>query len=188
MEAHSFSSRITIDSLSSQIPKVLNSQSSSSSSRSSKPTNTTQVFNFLDDFSLVETALSSYYYLVDTPSPFLSMSSSSIYDLSLQDESDEKVAMDANDELVKPSSLKSGRVAVGKGLEPLKDSTGRLYPPPITCLKLFKTGKPYTYLTFKEDDGSFVFENIKIPNRDILHASRAEGRLKLYFDTSADEF
>lgn len=42
-------------------------------------------------------------------------------------------------------------------------------------------------MKFNEDDQSFVLEEIKIPNKDFMRASRSDGHLKLYFVISDDE-
>lgn len=62
-----------------------------------------------------------------------------------------------------------------------------VFPPPITCLKSIRHGKPYAYMKFNENDQNFVLEQIKIPNNDFMRASRTDGRLKLYFVVSDDE-
>ncbi|KAI4347858.1 hypothetical protein L6164_008635 [Bauhinia variegata] len=64
---------------------------------------------------------------------------------------------------------------------------GILIPPPISCLKHVKVGKSYTYLRFDKELDNYVLEEIKIPNRDLFHASRDNGRLRLYLDFSADD-
>uniref|UniRef100_A0A6N2MH41 FAF domain-containing protein n=1 Tax=Salix viminalis TaxID=40686 RepID=A0A6N2MH41_SALVM len=62
-----------------------------------------------------------------------------------------------------------------------------LFPPPISCLKLFSKGMPYRYLIYNEEDDSFELEEIKILRGDILRANRSGGRSRLAFVVSDDE-
>ncbi|KAJ7974881.1 Protein FANTASTIC FOUR like [Quillaja saponaria] len=63
---------------------------------------------------------------------------------------------------------------------PLRTFTGRVVPPPISSLKLIKTGKPYAYLEYDEDTETYVVDQVNIPNRDMLLARRENGRLNMY--------
>ncbi|XP_059669111.1 uncharacterized protein LOC132314244 [Cornus florida] len=58
-------------------------------------------------------------------------------------------------------------------------SKERLFPPPVSFLKLFKTGKPFSYFKFNEEIGRLVREEIKIPPQGFLRGSRENGCLKL---------
>ncbi|KAB5539096.1 hypothetical protein DKX38_016629 [Salix brachista] len=62
-----------------------------------------------------------------------------------------------------------------------------LFPPPISCLKLFSKGRPYRYLIYNEENDSFELEEIKILHGDILRANRSGGRSRLAFVVSDDE-
>ncbi|KAF9675007.1 hypothetical protein SADUNF_Sadunf10G0186800 [Salix dunnii] len=62
-----------------------------------------------------------------------------------------------------------------------------LFPPPISCLKLFNKGIPYRYLIYNEENDSFKLEEIKILQGDILRANRSGGRSRLAFVVSDDE-
>ncbi|KAJ9128626.1 hypothetical protein P3X46_034680 [Hevea brasiliensis] len=157
------------------------SSSSASSSSSSwvhtKPTNSTPISDF-SDLSLEETSLSSSFHFLDAQLSLSSLFSSSSFELnSLLAETDEKDDMYKKEEIHHLKNLSSGK--------PL--TRGRLFPPPISCLKIFKTGRPYTYLSFNEEDDSFVLEEIRIPKSDIFRASREDGRLRLFFDHSGKE-
>lgn len=61
------------------------------------------------------------------------------------------------------------------------------YPPPISCLG--RTGKPCVVYRSYRSNGRFVLEEIRIPTKEFLHASREDGRLKLHFvQPDDDEF
>ncbi|KAJ6717480.1 hypothetical protein OIU79_005626 [Salix purpurea] len=62
-----------------------------------------------------------------------------------------------------------------------------LFPPPISCLKLFSEGMPYRYLNYNEENDRFELEEIKILQGDILRANRSGGRSRLAFVVSDDE-
>lgn len=55
----------------------------------------------------------------------------------------------------------------------------REFPPPISSIG--KSGKPWVCLKSYREDGRFVLREIRIPNQELLHASREDGRLKLHF-------
>lgn len=57
---------------------------------------------------------------------------------------------------------------------------GRPLPPPLAILKLCKTGKRFSYVTFSEKTNSFVHEEIRIPTQGFLLASRSNGCLVLF--------
>ncbi|KAK7344793.1 hypothetical protein VNO77_14881 [Canavalia gladiata] len=60
-------------------------------------------------------------------------------------------------------------------------------PPPISCLGKVKVGKPYKFLAYDKESERYVVEEIKIPNGSLFHASREDGRLKLYMNFLDEE-
>ncbi|CAK7325220.1 unnamed protein product [Dovyalis caffra] len=164
-------------------PTLLRSQSipaSWGSSIFSNPNEANNVNNVADEFvhlSLEECSLS----FVDSLDATLSFSSSfpSSCLLNLSDVQSE--ASSGLEEEIKNVETKK-YVAFG-------NSTKKkgLFPPPISCLKLFNKGTPYGYLNYNEETDSFVLEEIKIPQGDMLRASRSGGRLRLTFVISDDE-
>lgn len=56
---------------------------------------------------------------------------------------------------------------------------GGAFPPPISCIG--KSGKPWVSFKSYRHDGRFVLKEIRIPNQELLHACREDGRLKLHF-------
>ncbi|RDX83202.1 hypothetical protein CR513_35904, partial [Mucuna pruriens] len=48
------------------------------------------------------------------------------------------------------------------------------------ALKRFKVGKPFKYQAYDKESDSYVVEEIKIPEGNRFHASREDGRLKLF--------
>ncbi|KAJ4836860.1 hypothetical protein Tsubulata_030740 [Turnera subulata] len=128
-----------------------------------------------------ESSFSSLKYSVDSSFPFSSatpLSSSS--DLSSDLSKTKETAMAPIEEKVDHDRY------LGFGNNPAKFG-GKIIPPPISCLKLFQEGEPYVYLNYGNEDGkdnSFTVEEIRIP-REMFHASREGGRLKLYFAGSS---
>ncbi|CBI28308.3 unnamed protein product, partial [Vitis vinifera] len=58
---------------------------------------------------------------------------------------------------------------------------GGAFPPPISCIG--KSGKPWVSFKSYRHDGRFVLKEIRIPNQELLHACREDGRLKLHFNS-----
>ncbi|ONK57451.1 uncharacterized protein A4U43_C09F650 [Asparagus officinalis] len=56
---------------------------------------------------------------------------------------------------------------------------GREFPPPISSIG--KSGKPCVCFKSFREDGRFILREIRIPNQELLRASREDGRLKLQF-------
>lgn len=56
------------------------------------------------------------------------------------------------------------------------------FPPPITTI-----GKRWMSFKSHRRDGRFILKEIRVPNQEVLHASREDGRLKLKFVQSDDE-
>lgn len=56
---------------------------------------------------------------------------------------------------------------------------GAAFPPPISSIG--RTGKPWVCFKSFRHDGRFVLKEIRIPNQEVLHACREDGRLKLHF-------
>ena len=65
-------------------------------------------------------------------------------------------------------------------------ASGGDYPPPISCIG--RSGKPWACFRAYRNNGRFVLKEIRIPTQEILHAYREDGRLKLHFVQSDDEF
>ncbi|XP_015901062.1 protein FANTASTIC FOUR 1-like [Ziziphus jujuba] len=120
--------------------------------------------------------------------PVLSSAASSVSDLSLQTTTAENLSMEnSQEEEEEKNKYPNGRTwCVKAGGDPWKTNNNP-FPPPISCLKSIKNGKTFAYMKFNEDDKSFVVEEVKIPNRDLLRSSRADGRLKLYLVLSGDD-
>ncbi|KAF7820435.1 protein FANTASTIC FOUR 1 [Senna tora] len=59
-----------------------------------------------------------------------------------------------------------------------------VWPPPITCLRNVKKGKPYCFMGFDEETQSYVVDQVNIPNAPFFQASREDGRLKLFFNNN----
>lgn len=58
-----------------------------------------------------------------------------------------------------------------EGFESKKDNgnkqiftNGKCYPPPISCLRKVKVGKPFRYVAYDKENDSYVVEKINIPN------------------------
>lgn len=64
---------------------------------------------------------------------------------------------------------------------------GKCFPPPISCLKKVKVGKPFKYLAYDKESETYVVEEIKIPEGSLFHATREEERLKLFADFLDEE-
>ncbi|KAA8534565.1 hypothetical protein F0562_032082 [Nyssa sinensis] len=109
------------------------------------------------------------------PLPILSSSSSAPLPNSTPQTTTKKLNGDTNHE--KEKSTKN-KCMYTKSLQTSKE---RLFPPPISFLKLFKTGKPFVYLKLDENTGDFVHEEIRIPPLDVLCTLRENGLLKLNF-------
>ncbi|KAI7991850.1 hypothetical protein LOK49_LG12G01708 [Camellia lanceoleosa] len=62
---------------------------------------------------------------------------------------------------------------------------GRIFPPPISSIG--KSGKPWVSFKSYRHDGRFVLKEIRIPDNELLHARREDGRLILQFCQSDDE-
>ncbi|KAK1410944.1 hypothetical protein QVD17_37487 [Tagetes erecta] len=59
-------------------------------------------------------------------------------------------------------------------------------PPPISSIGL--NGNPWsTCLESYRSNGRFILKEVRIPNQELLHACREDGRLKLQFIQSDDE-
>lgn len=56
------------------------------------------------------------------------------------------------------------------------------FPSPITTI-----GKRWMSFKSHRRDGRFILKEIRVPNQEVLHASREDGRLKLKFVQSDDE-
>lgn len=66
-------------------------------------------------------------------------------------------------------------------------STGAVFPPPISSIN-GQSGKPWVSFKSYRHGGRFVLEEIRVPTQEFLHASREDGRLKLQFVQSDDEY
>ncbi|KAF7063133.1 hypothetical protein CFC21_069664 [Triticum aestivum] len=55
----------------------------------------------------------------------------------------------------------------------------RVFPPPISVIGA--AGKPWQYLRAQRGGGRLVLREVRIPSRELLHACREDGRLKLHF-------
>ncbi|XAR53516.1 hypothetical protein NMG60_11022104 [Bertholletia excelsa] len=80
----------------------------------------------------------------------------------------------------------NARAMVGQNHEVLEkgcvyNKATRLYPPPISCLKLSKCDKPFVDFMFDQNPGRFVRKEIRIPDRGVFRAAREDGRLILNF-------
>ncbi|KAK4763195.1 hypothetical protein SAY86_008963 [Trapa natans] len=53
------------------------------------------------------------------------------------------------------------------------------YPPPIPSISM--SGKPWVCFKSYRHDGRFVLKEIRIPTKELLQASREDGRLRLHF-------
>ncbi|KAL7084815.1 hypothetical protein ACP275_14G245200 [Erythranthe tilingii] len=62
----------------------------------------------------------------------------------------------------------------------------REFPPPISCVG--RSGKPWMCFRSFREDGRFILKEVKIPTQEFLHACRENGRLKMQFVHSDDEF
>ncbi|KAK4785596.1 hypothetical protein SAY86_002285 [Trapa natans] len=56
---------------------------------------------------------------------------------------------------------------------------GARYPPPIPSISM--SGKPWVCFKSYRHDGRFVLKEIRIPTKELLQASREDGRLRLHF-------
>ncbi|KAJ6773161.1 FANTASTIC FOUR-LIKE PROTEIN (DUF3049) [Salix koriyanagi] len=129
--------------------------------------------------SLGWTSLSSINSLYATPPSSSSSPSSSSTDY-LSDVTSTGACLNQKEEIMNVDAEKY--VAFG-------NSTKKkgLFPPPISCLKLFSKGMPYRYLIYNEENDRFELEEIKILQGDILRANRSGGRSRLAFVVSDDE-
>ncbi|KAJ1435936.1 hypothetical protein SESBI_04487 [Sesbania bispinosa] len=71
---------------------------------------------------------------------------------------------------------------LGKEKEEPFTNTKYCYPPPNFCLKKVRVGKPHRYLTYDKESDNYVFEEIKISNGSLFHASREGVGLKLFMN------
>lgn len=62
---------------------------------------------------------------------------------------------------------------------PARTRGRRVFPPPISVIGA--AGKPWQYLRAHRGDGRLVLREVRIPSRELLHACREDGRLKLHF-------
>ena len=138
---------------------------------------TTNVDDGFSDLSLQESSLSSINSLDATlpysssPPPSCLTSLSDVMSEATFDQKEEIMNVDARKYVAFGNSTKI------KGL----------FPPPISCLRLFNKGMPCRYLNYNEENDSFELEEIKIPQGDILRANRSGGRLRLTLVVSDDE-
>ncbi|KAI3995536.1 hypothetical protein MKX01_023281 [Papaver californicum] len=91
-----------------------------------------------------------------------------------------------------PSSgnLSEGHIIKNSSSENLSElrrtrSLGRNFPPPISCIG--RNGKPWVCLKSFRYSGRFVFKEIKIHTKEVLHACREDGRLTLHLVVPNDE-
>ncbi|XP_020194586.1 uncharacterized protein [Aegilops tauschii subsp. strangulata] len=63
--------------------------------------------------------------------------------------------------------------------ETLMPARKRVFPPPISVIGA--AGKPWQYLRAQRGGGRLVLREVRIPSRELLHACREDGRLKLHF-------
>lgn len=63
------------------------------------------------------------------------------------------------------------------------NNSSKLFPVPISTLRMAKTGEPFTYRRFDEATSAFVEEKIMLPPKGegVMAASREDGRLKMKF-------
>ncbi|KAJ4751423.1 FANTASTIC four-like protein (DUF3049) [Rhynchospora pubera] len=61
----------------------------------------------------------------------------------------------------------------------LRDKNEKGFPPPISSIG--RSGKPWVCFKASREEGRFVLREIRIPNQELLRASRQDGRLKLRF-------
>ncbi|KAJ8756309.1 hypothetical protein K2173_025121 [Erythroxylum novogranatense] len=67
------------------------------------------------------------------------------------------------------------------GNSPVCADSNRLFPPPISSLKLVKKGKSVVFINCKPEENCFVVDKVRVPLGGMFAASREGGRLKLYF-------
>lgn len=60
------------------------------------------------------------------------------------------------------------------------------FPPPISCIG--RCGKPWVCFKSLRQDGRLILKEIRIPTQEFLHACRENGRLKMQFVHSDDEY
>ena len=68
---------------------------------------------------------------------------------------------------------------------PARTRGRRAFPPPISVIGA--AGKPWQYLRAHRGDGRLVLREVRIPSRELLHACREDGRLKLHFSHQDQE-
>ncbi|KAL3520896.1 hypothetical protein ACH5RR_019045 [Cinchona calisaya] len=61
------------------------------------------------------------------------------------------------------------------------NNSTRLFPPPISALKMSKNGKPFTYQRFDETANAFVGEELNIHPESVMAASRENESLRMKF-------
>ncbi|XP_059669113.1 uncharacterized protein LOC132314245 [Cornus florida] len=182
MAAYNFSSLI----------EVLNHQSSQNSQPNNGMGNSyedpyvTEMFGELY-FKEASPPFPLHYLFPSSPFPFPSSSSlpSSLPDPTLEYQTNvQNLNGDANHEMKKKRNEEhwgSANDNCSYGKPSSWTSKERLFPPPVSHFKLFKTGKAFVYFKFNEKTCRFVRKEIKIPPKGFLRGSRENGCLKLNF-------
>uniref|UniRef100_A0ACD6A3U0 Uncharacterized protein n=1 Tax=Avena sativa TaxID=4498 RepID=A0ACD6A3U0_AVESA len=96
-------------------------------------------------------------------------------------DSDDMVKGDGGDAALSPGKEKATFADAGQGL--LKEMEPPSFPPPIRSIG--RGGKPCVCFRTSREDGRFVLTQVVIPGKELLHASREGGRLRLTFANAA---